>query len=825
MDYKQQQEIVKYLAKLEKQLIKIYGDTYQEAVNIAYVREAIEQGYTFSWSNDRQAAAKLDKMLQQMTAKVETLIANGVAASYKSAETKVTGDVIKALGVRGKTQIAEATAICEQATADRRAAGQTAAAHINARRGGIEASARIWQQNAKKEIEIIVQNGIKEGKSPSEIAQSIRGYLVEPRRYEKSVYNPETGRLERSDASREYHPGQGVYRSSYKNALRMARTEMTQAYRQAEWESYQNNPLIKAYEIRLSGNHTTLKIVKGKHIAVPLTDICDKLAGVYPKTFKWVGWHPQCRCLMIPVMVSKSEFRDLLEARKADREAKRAGKEATAVEKFSNKTAAAKLPAQYEKWLTDNQQRIEAARKAGLKLPQWIVDNENIKPVTVAAAPVTPTSPNAPATLTVDQLKEWLENELKVAQEVGVEMGEQMTFEEANEQRGNPNYSSGGGYRINCQSCVVAHELRRRGFDVEAQKNTKRPGNLPRELSYKTNWAWIDPKTGAMPSKVNVSAYDATAKNPALRYTKKTFIENFDKATKEPGRYHVDWTWNGKRSGHIITFERLKDGTGRLYDPQNGKTHTWDEYIKTYNREIGEVSVFDITDVRVLRVDNMAVNTNIIKGIVAKSGSTKPVTKRVESVEDYKYKYYLKSYKRLMKWYDSDTEKVYNLWRKQGVPEDVIEGFKKYVSTKRIRITGTAIGGEDDAPISALPEIIRQRRFEIEKTARATLLKHSISHPKLKGEIRIYNRGIGEWLNQPSRHIAEKNEMLLNIGNVLRKSEYKGWNTYKGHKSHIFETELCGEKVWIVVSDIPGRGLAIHSISENANVLLGLKKD
>ena len=400
MDFKQQQEVIKYLATLEKQLIKIYGDTYQTAIEIADVRKAIEQGGTFTWNDNRQAAAKLDKLLRQMTGKVETLIANGINASYQRAEHNVTGEVIKALGIRSRKQAAEATSICDAATDQRRAMGQTAAAHINARRGGIHASAQIWQQNAKKEIEIIVQNGMKEGKSPSEIAQSIRGYLKEPYRYEKSVYNPATGRLERSDAAKDYHPGQGVYRSSFKNALRMARTEMTAAYREAEWQSYQNNPLIKAYEIRLSGNHTTLKTVKGKKVPVPLTDICDKLAGVYPKTFKWTGWHPQCRCLMIPITVSKKEFRELLEARKADREARRAGKEATAVGKFNQRAAQVQVPKQYTDWLAANKPRIDAVKKAGGILPMWITDNATaptiITAVTATGTVVTPTTALTP---------------------------------------------------------------------------------------------------------------------------------------------------------------------------------------------------------------------------------------------------------------------------------------------------------------------------------------------------------------------------------------------------------------------------------------------
>ena len=27
---------------------------------------------------------------------------------------------------------------------------------------------------------------------------------------------------------------------------------------------------------------------------MPFYDICDELQGIYPKTFKWTGWHPHC---------------------------------------------------------------------------------------------------------------------------------------------------------------------------------------------------------------------------------------------------------------------------------------------------------------------------------------------------------------------------------------------------------------------------------------------------------------------------------------------------------------------------------------------------
>ena len=48
---------------------------------------------------------------------------------------------------------------------------------------------------------------------------------------------------------------------------------------EAEWASYQNNPLIKGFRIELSNNHTILR--NGKR--VPFYDICDEVARYLSK--------------------------------------------------------------------------------------------------------------------------------------------------------------------------------------------------------------------------------------------------------------------------------------------------------------------------------------------------------------------------------------------------------------------------------------------------------------------------------------------------------------------------------------------------------------
>lgn len=201
-------------------------------------------------------------------------------------------------------------------------------------------------------------------------------------------------------------------------------------------------------------------------------------------------------------------------------------------------------------------------------------------------------------------------NQSKIEQKIGIKKGEDMTFEAANELRGNMNYGRGKEYGVNCQSCVVANELRRRGYDVTALPNLKKTGNIPYELSGKTNWAWIDPETMTTPVKKKAGGiYDVTRTGALKSKNISALTKEIIELVKEPGRYHIDFSWKNQNSGHIITLEKLANGKIVLYDPQNGKIVNWADISKRIKLQNG---------VNVLRVDNLLVNTDIIDGIVKK---------------------------------------------------------------------------------------------------------------------------------------------------------------------------------------------------------------
>lgn len=232
------------------------------------------------------------------------------------------------------------------------------------------------------------------------------------------------------------------------------------------------------------------------------------------------------------------------------------------------------------------------------------------------------------------------ENDLEIEKALSIEKGVDMTFEESNDLRGNPNYAeqylecdqkeathstTRNGvkvylrknpnykkkYRINCQSCVVANEMRRRGFDVQAAGNTA--NSIPKVLSRHTELAWLDADGNTPKSKVVSGVWNSDRAIYA-----KSLVANLETATKAVGRYHIKWLWSNMRSGHIITCERLEDGTLRIYDPQNGKVI--DDFV-TYAKD------FFLGDgIKVLRVDNLRLNTlyvGCLKGNKKKKASKK----------------------------------------------------------------------------------------------------------------------------------------------------------------------------------------------------------
>ena len=116
-------------------------------------------------------------------------------------------------------------------------------------------STKIWRitYEAGRAIKQAINVAVLEGWSSAELSRSIRGFLNEPNKLYRRVRKD--GQLVLSNPAKGYHPGQGMYRSSYKNAMRLARTEINRAYTEGSLRYGATKPWIDGYIWRVgSGN-------------------------------------------------------------------------------------------------------------------------------------------------------------------------------------------------------------------------------------------------------------------------------------------------------------------------------------------------------------------------------------------------------------------------------------------------------------------------------------------------------------------------------------------------------------------------------------------
>jgi len=179
-------------------------------------------------------------------------------------------------------------------------------AFLTRKENGLNLSDRVWKFASafKSEIEMGLDIGIRDGKDASSMARALKQYLQYPDKLLRRVRD-EHGILQLSKAAAEFHPGRGVYRSSYKNARRLAATETNIAYRTADHLRWNQLDFVVGIEIKTSNNHTVMESDGKPHA---FYDICDTLAGKYPKDFKFTGWHPHCRCHAIPILKTEEEM-------------------------------------------------------------------------------------------------------------------------------------------------------------------------------------------------------------------------------------------------------------------------------------------------------------------------------------------------------------------------------------------------------------------------------------------------------------------------------------------------------------------------------------
>ena len=221
--------------------------------------------------------------------------------------------------------------------------------------GGMDLSQRVWRYvgQFKEQLESALDVGLGEGRSAQELARDVKKNLREPDRLFRRVRD-KRGNLVLSKAARAYHPGQGVYRSSVKNAQRLTRSEINMAYRESDFLRWQQLDFVVGFEIHRS-NHKPLCKCK----------MCDRLQGRYPKTFKFKGWHPQCMCYAVPILMEEETFD---ENELGDLKAALRG---TEYKKKQSRNLVTDVPDGFKEWVEENKE----ASAGWSSTPYFIKDN------------------------------------------------------------------------------------------------------------------------------------------------------------------------------------------------------------------------------------------------------------------------------------------------------------------------------------------------------------------------------------------------------------------------------------------------------------------
>lgn len=342
--------------KKEYQKLLYRTEAYAEQVRILFARAVndilalttsvphLEDGEVFSYSDNKKIAQKVTERLRNLHSVVYAAIKKDIELEWDEANK-----ICDALA---------ATCFGKEILLDKRFAGwferntEAMDAFINRSEAGLNLSDRIWQpvKQLRSEMELAMTVAIGDGDSAAQISRYVRQYLNNPDKLFRRVRDME-GNLKLSKAAKAYHPGQGVYRSSAKNAMRVARSETNMAYRRADNIRWQQMDFVLGQEIHLSRSH-------------PVPDICDTLKGRYPKNFVFEGWHPQCFCYVTPILLSEKQMSEMLQA-------KMEGKEYD----VSDKTIST-MPENFKSWTIDNKERIERAKERGT-LPYFIKNNKN----------------------------------------------------------------------------------------------------------------------------------------------------------------------------------------------------------------------------------------------------------------------------------------------------------------------------------------------------------------------------------------------------------------------------------------------------------------
>ena len=362
---------------------RLYAAATNELLKLSAMKASNGVSAAFSFSDSKRLSEQANAILRALYSGVYNEIKGGVIAEWENANKSCDALITSIFGRKVKEDNHYARYFA------RNKESVDAFFKRKSEYGGLNLSQRVWKYvgDFKTEMEMALSVAMGEGKSAATVSREVRKYLQRPdmmfrrfrvktgeqdifdadgnvvgkepvygRVWKRKVVDAVTGNVSWQTVKlKDYSFGRGVYRSSYKNAMRLARTETNMAYRTADQERWRQLDFVIGYRVVLSDNH-------------PEPDICNDLSarrgekgsrGVYPKDFVFKGWHPQCRCYVMPILADEKEFDKIQEAILND-------------EPIPESKSVIREPNKYfQDWWKSNKSRVAEAQS----LPYWVKDN------------------------------------------------------------------------------------------------------------------------------------------------------------------------------------------------------------------------------------------------------------------------------------------------------------------------------------------------------------------------------------------------------------------------------------------------------------------
>ena len=335
-------------------------------------RRKIDSDKPFSFDDYPEVKAELKKLVGQLATQLQTTIESGSKNQWLFACEKNDGFI---------ASIMDTSKLSKARLKKMQDRNLDALSTFQGRKvGGMDLSQRVWRYvgQYRDQLETALDVGLGEGRSAQELARDVKKNLRDPDRLFRRVRD-KRGNLVLSKAARAFHPGQGVYRSSVKNAQRLTRSEINMAYRESDFLRWQQLDFVVGFEIHRS-NHKPLCKCK----------MCDRLQGRYPKTFKFKGWHPQCMCYAVPILMEEETFD---ENELGDLKAALRG---TEYKKKQSRNLVTDVPDGFKEWVAENMEASAGWASTPYFIKDNFVDGDLSKGLKIALPTVEPDAPDVP---------------------------------------------------------------------------------------------------------------------------------------------------------------------------------------------------------------------------------------------------------------------------------------------------------------------------------------------------------------------------------------------------------------------------------------------